>query len=169
MAFRRREESEMELGESGGLNVVSLIDIFVILTIFLLKSYSAQPESNVTVSPKLRLPLTTSEKHVTELINIVISKDIISIEGKTVSALEDGNIRGIKPEELMVPPVFEALQKEKEKIEYLSKYNPEIEFKGEINLISDKEIPFSVLKKILFTAGQVGFGEFKFVAQKQGE
>ena len=44
MAMRRRAGGEFnpeEMGEGGGLNVVNLIDMFVIIIIFLLKSYSA--------------------------------------------------------------------------------------------------------------------------------
>ena len=43
----------------------------------------------------------------------------------------------------------------------------EHEFKGRILLQCDKGLPFSVIREVMYTAGQAQFGEFKFVVYKQ--
>ena len=44
--------------------------------------------------------------------------------------------------------------------------NKEHEFKGEILLQVDREIPFSVVRSVMYTAGQARFGQFMFVVYK---
>jgi biopolymer transport protein ExbD len=170
MAMRRRAGGEFnpeEMGEGGGLNVVNLIDMFVIIIIFLLKSYSASTEANVTVSPKLTLPISSADKELKEYVNVSITKDEIMVDKKIVARIIDGQIEGVPPEKLLIPALYEELEKRKERILKIQAYNPDVEFKGEINLIGHKDIPFSIIKKVMFTAGQAGFSEFKFVAQKE--
>lgn len=151
------------------LTLTSLMDIFTILVIFFLKSFSVQPESNVTLSDKLKLPVSTSEKTIKQAVNLVISKDMIVVEGKPVMRVIEWEPEGTRREELMIEPLYTALKKESDKIKYIATFNEAVEFKGEINLIADKDIPFSLLKKILYTAGQAEFGEFKFTAMKEGD
>jgi len=40
------------------------------------------------------------------------------------------------------------------------------DFKGEILLQCDKRLPFSVIREVMFTAGQAQFGNFRFVVIK---
>jgi len=172
MALRKlrgggNEFNPEEMGEGGGLNVVNLIDMFVIIIIFLLKSYSASTEANIVVSPKLKLPLSSTDKEIKEFVNITVTKDEILVEKKPVARIVDGKIEGIPQNEFLIPTLYDELMKRKEKILKVQEYNPDVQFKGEINLIAHESVPFSIVKKIMFTAGQVGFGEFKFVTQRE--
>ena len=161
------EEELEQMGESGGLNIVNLLDIFIILVIFLLKGYSASVESKITISKDMKLPTSTTQKDVKDFVNITVTKNAIMVEGTPVAKITDSKIEGVPDNKLLIPTLYDALEKEKKKIETIAKYNPNVQFKGEINLIAHKEIPFSIIKKILYTAGQVGFGEFKFVVIKE--
>jgi len=44
-----------------------------------------------------------------------------------------------------------------------------VPFKGRLLLQCDREIPFSLLREVMYTAGQAQFGEFKFVVYKEGD
>jgi biopolymer transport protein ExbD len=39
-------------------------------------------------------------------------------------------------------------------------------FKGQIMLQCDRSLPFSLIREVMYTAGQAQFGEFKFVVVK---
>ncbi len=156
-----------DMGEGGGLNVVNLIDMFIIIIIFLLKSYSASTEANIVTSPGLKLPLSSTDRDIKEYVNLTVTEDGIFVERKVVAKIVNGNIEGLKPQDILIPTLYDELEKRREYIEKIQMYNPNVEFKGEINLIAHKSIPFLILKKIMFTAGQAGFGEFKFVTQKE--
>jgi hypothetical protein len=45
----------------------------------------------------------------------------------------------------------------------------QFEFKGDVLLQCDKRIPFSVIRDVMFTAGQAQFGNFRFVVIKGGQ
>lgn len=168
--LRRRAGAEFnpeEMGEGGGLNVVNLIDMFIIIIIFLLKSYSASTEANITVSPDLQLPTSTTDKEIKEYINIIVKKDAILVDKKVVARINNWQIEGINPQDLFIPSLYEELEKKKEKILLIQQYNPNVQFKGEVNIIAHKETPFFVIKKILFTLGKAGFGELKLITQKE--
>jgi biopolymer transport protein ExbD len=170
MALRRRGGGEFnpaEMGEGGGLNVVNLIDMFVIIIIFLLKSYSASTEANITISPKLSLPLSSTDKDLKEYVNVIVTRDEIMVEKKVVARIINGQIEGLAPNQLLIPSLYEELKKRYDRIQEIQMYNPNVEFRGEVNLIAHKQIPFSIIKKVMYTAGQVGFSEFKFVSQKE--
>jgi biopolymer transport protein ExbD len=42
-------------------------------------------------------------------------------------------------------------------------------FKGQILLQVDRDMPFNVVRSVMYTAGQAQFGEFKFVVVKLGD
>jgi biopolymer transport protein ExbD len=44
--------------------------------------------------------------------------------------------------------------------------NDDFDFKGRILLQVDRQMPFGVLREVMYTAGQAQFGEFKFVVYK---
>ena len=46
--------------------------------------------------------------------------------------------------------------------------NEEHQFKGQVLLQCDKTLPFSVLREVMYTAGQAQFSEFRFVVYKSG-
>lgn len=168
--LKRRSGGEFnpeEMGEGGGLNVVNLIDMFVIIIIFLLKSYSASTEANIAVSPDLQLPVSSTDKDIKEHINITIKKDAILVDKKPVAKITNWQIDGLKPDELFIPSLYEEIEKKKEKILLIQQYNPAVQFKGEVNVIAHKETPFFLIKKVLFTIGRAEFGELKLITQKE--
>lgn len=168
--LRRRAKTEFnpeEMGEGGGLNVVNLIDMFVIIIIFLLKSYSASTEANISISPELQLPLSSTDKDIKEYVSVTIKKDAIFVEKKMVARIVNMQIEGISPHDLFIPALYGELERRKEKILTIQRYNPNVQFKGEVNIIAHREIPFFLIKKVIFTAGRVGFGDLKLIAQKE--
>lgn len=170
MKLRRRSGGEFnpeEMGEGGGLNVVNLIDMFVIIIIFLLKSYSASTEANISVSPDLQLPISSTDKDIKEFINITIRRDAILVDKKVIARISNWQVEGIKPDDLFIPSLYNEIEKKKEKILLIQQYNPNVQFKGEVNIIAHKETPFFIIKKVIFTIGRAEFGELKLITQKE--
>lgn len=145
----------------------SLVDILTILLLFLLKSFSVSPELNVNL-PNLTLPASTSDKTPETTLSIILTKDKIVINDKTIATIKDWQISGIKKEDLLIPGLYEYLKKEAEKQKYLAKLTGK-KFDGKLTLLADKDMPFYILKKIMYTAGQAEFSLFKFATYKEEE
>ncbi len=134
------------------LNLTALMDIFTIILLFLLKSYSVESEVLVP-NPAIKLPVSTSIEAPTMRLVLQVSKDAIVVDGEYVTTVADA----LKGEDLLIKPLFDALNNNTEKIEFIAKNNPSIKFTGEVMIQGDKDIPFVLLERAMFTCGQAGY------------
>ena len=160
------------------LNINSMMDMMTIILVFLLKSYSA---SDVSVAPSdnLTLPFSSAQKAPEVSVNLVIERGQVLVDGVPVLQLgreadeESGKELPIIPEDEMqgqnISKLYDVLFEKAESAKTLGERsnNPDLAFKGRILLQVDREMPYSVLRSVMYTAGQAQFGEFKFVVYKQ--
>lgn len=155
---RRNKKDDFEL------DITSLLDILVILLIFLIKSYNS---SGVTLNiPEgIELPKSKSSTGNHPGVIIQVSKDKIWVDSKTV--LDTSNL----PKALYdqggrrIIPLFNELSRKKEEIKKLALQtnNKAKTFGGIANLIIDKSLKYSYVKKVMYTCATAGFKEYKFV------
>jgi biopolymer transport protein ExbD len=137
------------------LNITSIIDIFTILIVFLLKSFSTQGEL-FTLSPDLNLPdayyANMIKKQTTA---VAVTNDYILVDGEKI---EDLRQQDIEDEPTLVLPKLLA------KLEFLKSTmiktygkDPGFVFLGRVTILGDKKIPFSILERVIYTCGQAEF------------
>ena len=135
------------------LNITSMLDMFTILIIFLLKSYSAEGII-LTIPADLHLPSSTTQSAPEPGLVVEVSRNLLVVDGKML----DVNLEEIKASEnLLIDTLYEHLMIKAGQYEEISGLNPNAEFTGRLVLEGDREIPFRLLKKILYTCGQAGF------------
>jgi biopolymer transport protein ExbD len=133
--------------------LTSLMDVMTIILVFLLKSFSAEGDI-LAADPRLRLPASTSKEVPRLKLIVQVSTDDILLEG--VKVADVGKV--IEGRELLIKPLADALERHTEKVEFLAKKNPAIKFAGEVLIQGDRRIPFALLKKIMYSCGQAGYG-----------
>jgi len=145
------------------LNITSMMDMFTIILIFLLKSYSVNTV-NTTPQENLRLPSSTSETRPSEGLGIAVLKDRILLDKKDIIPLDNGLVpqNRLSRDGKTIPVLSVALKKELKKARFIAKNNKNYEFKGTIIVQADKSIPFKTLKKIMYTTGVAGYTDFRF-------
>ncbi|MBC7693676.1 MAG: biopolymer transporter ExbD [Methylotenera sp.] len=162
------------VSEEASLNITSMADIFTILLVFLLKSYSS---GAVSVSPTqgLLLPAAKGGSPVVEAIKIEVTSTAIQIEGKAVSDLTAYNFGPTDMESgdisLSLRKAFtEEKQKQlktiaerKERQPSNSKADNKGEFDAKIMILADQKTPYGTLRTILASATEQGFTDFKLV------
>lgn len=144
------------------LDITSLLDILVILLVFLLRSYDS---SGVILNvPKgVALPKSDSSNISTTGVMVQVSPDKIWVDDKLIMD-NSKNPGKIKDRYNRIIPLYEELVKKKREIKVVSKTAPNAEkFTGNINLIVDKTLKYSTLKKIMNTCAEAGFKTYKFV------
>ena len=155
------------------LNITSLIDVLTILLVFLLKSYSAEPEGNITISDEIQLPSTISTLKINEQQTAVtITKKAVLVDNKLQVAEIGPNwdLQGVSEDNpFKLQSLISALEEISEKKEYIAENNPNFQFKGEILIQGDEEMPSRVLAAILFSVGQAGFDRIKLIAVSKFE
>lgn len=135
------------------LNITSMLDMFTILIIFLLKSYSAEGVI-LTIPADLHLPDSTTQSQPAPGLIIELSREVIVVNG-TPLPLDMGKVES--SDSLMIPELYDYLSRRVRQYEEISSANPDVKFTGRMVLEGDREIPFRLLKKILYTSGQAGF------------
>ncbi len=147
------------------IDITSLLDILVILLVFLLRSYNSSGVT-ITVPKGIELPKSESISLNKPGVIIQVSKDKIYVDDQVIVNLEDkSSTKNIYDEgRRRIFPLYAELVRKKEKIKALHKQVPQArKFSGVTNLIIDKSIKFSYVKKILYTCAAAGFREYKFV------
>ncbi len=146
-AARRRRPSLLVL------NITSMLDMFTILIIFLLKSYSAEGII-LTIPADLHLPQSTSQSAPEPGLVVEVSRNALVVDGRIL----DVDLEAVQnSEKLIIDNLYEHLMAKARRYEEIYELNPNAEFTGRLVLEGDREIPFKLLKKILYTCGQAGF------------
>lgn len=162
MIQRRKISREMSL------SITSMMDMFTIILVFLLKSFGSS-SVNIQVSEHLDLAKSNSQKPPIEIISLIIDKQNIIIDGKVILSHENGMLNNAYMDEtnFLIKPLFDVLQEKAKRAKFISEQNTKFEFDGKILLQMHKSLPFDLLRKIMYTAGQAEYNEFKFVALKK--
>lgn len=157
-----------------GLTITSLMDIMTIILVFLLMQYGS---SDVSVAPSadLQIPVSTAAKKPKLAVSVVVSQSQIVVDGEAVLNLErvssdlGTDVVGVPTAEKrgqLISALYDKLIEKAEGAKDLASRAgdaEEFQFKGEILLQCDKRLPFSLIREVMFTAGQAQFGNFRFV------
>lgn len=147
------------------LQITAMMDMFTIVLIFLLFSFSDKPET-VNIDKELDLPQSTAKMDYNDTIKMVLSHENLKLNDTVVAELENGRITGLRPDRLKDSDLFRKLSFYREEMDR----EMENEKKGNhILFFCDKRIPFKTINSIMKTAGMAGFPDFQFaVLRKEG-
>jgi len=135
------------------LNITSMLDMFVILIIFLLKSYSSEGLI-LTIPADLHLPYSTTRAAPEPGLVVEVSRDTLVVDGRVL----DVDLKEVEySQALLIDDLYSYLMVKARQYEEISAANPNLDFTGKLVLEGDQDIPFRLLKKILYTCGQAGF------------
>src|SRR5689334_11337332 len=147
---RRRAGEEPVLAR---LQLTSLIDIFTVLLLFLLKSVVVGG-TVVTPYPGVKLPPSSAIAPFKESPVVVVARNQIVVDGAAVCPTD----RVAQATDLKVPELEAALAAVRQKTETLAeRAGSSRKFEGRLILQADESIPFHVLQKVMYTSQTVGF------------
>lgn len=153
-SIRNRRLNRSKKTKLPSLNLISLMDIFTILVFFLLVNSSDVQQSS---NDLLKLPEARSEKPVENTLIIQVNKRSISLDGRNIV-----NVEKLSDLEIgTIPELLEELKYQASR-KRITEESTDDELKA-ITIMGDREIPFSLLKKIMATAGEAEYGKVSFV------
>lgn len=139
------------------LNLVSLMDIFTILVFFLLVN-----SSNIEVLPNpqsLQLPESLARQLPRDTVVLMVSEQDILVGGHKVMTLAEA----LASRGAVLPPLKVALQQ----LPLHPAEGTGGETRGEINIMADREIPYSLLKKVMMTCTDARFGKISLAVTQR--
>lgn len=145
------------------LDITSLLDILVIMLVFLLQSTNSTGII-MTVPKGVELPTSVSATPNNEGIIVQVSATTIWVDDQEVLSIDDDIRSKVDQGGRRLIPLFNELVKRKEIIKQSARSSSQAnDFGGVVNLIVDKTIKYSFVKKLLYTCAEAGFKEYKFV------
>ena len=147
----RMERHHKRHKRSTALNLVSLMDIFTILVFFLLVN-----SSEVQTLPNAKdlvLPESVAEERARETVVVLVSDQDLLVQGQVVGSVPEIMAR----DEIIIPELKAALQSQTDRV--LRQDAKEDILNREVTIMGDKEIPYSLLKKVMATCTSADYGQ----------
>ncbi len=145
------------------MNLVSLIDVFTILIFFLLSS--AGVEAALPSTKAVKLPLSSAEKSPRQTLVLAVSGDEILVEGSKVATVAEA----LALPGDAIPALQAALESQAQRLALRSASDGGQTAAKAITILGDKDIPYRLLRKVMFTAAKADFGDVSFAVQRKNE
>ena len=140
------------------LNITAMMDMFTIILIFLLFSFSSEPEL-AGLEKDMQLPQSTSKTDFQDTIKLVLSQSTLKMGDEVVAQIENDVILGLDPNNLKSSGLYIRLAHQSETF---SKDDMKTEGPRPILLLCDRRLPFKTINQITKTAALAGFPNFQF-------
>lgn len=154
----RRMQRHHKRLKAGGINLVSLMDIFTILVFFLLVNSS--DVQNLPSTKDIQLPESIAEQRPKETLFIIVSEEDVLVQGRKVADVQ----QVLNSEERLIASLKEELEYQASR----SQIPAQQEARREITILGDKHIPYRLLKKIMITCNSVNYNNISLAVSKKG-
>lgn len=147
------------------VNINSLLDVLSVILVFLMKSYSSN-SVQIKPSPTLQVPFSHSLVAVQESTAVTVTLKDILVDDVPVMTFDAGTVPAnfLSSGGLLIDPLFQKLQDAVDHQKKIAEVNKKADFKGIVTIIADRNVPFSLITEVMYTAGQAQFSKFKFAA-----
>ncbi len=146
------------------LNVVPMVDMMTMLVIFLLQQFSATGEV-LYMQKDIKLPDARHGQQIEVAPVVAISSAQVVVSGQKVADVADLE----KDQAAVIGALVEKLRDEKKRWDFIHQNDADREknWKGEVNVQADVKVPFRVLRRVLASAGEAGYGNVNFAAMEE--
>lgn len=157
-AKRRKKKGQGEVAESTGMMLTSLMDIFIVLVLYLLVNQS----DGVNIEPPYRVVLPDSgvDTMPRPSIMVVLSDQDVKIQGESVVSMAEVK-SSHQPE---IEPIRQAIVRIKAEAE---KKKDQAGVATEVTIVADRGVPYKVLKKVMLSSSNAGYGKISFAVNQK--
>lgn len=144
------------------INLVSMMDIFTILVFFLLVN-----SSEVEVLPNAKdivLPSSTAEEKARESVVVLLTDTQVLVQGRPVAELTAVNAT----DALIIPELKAALEAQAGRA-LLEASSDDAVAEREVTIMGDREIPYSLLKKVMATCTAAEYGRLSLAVLQKAD
>lgn len=146
----KRMEKHHKRRTIGSLNLISLMDIFTILVFFLL--VNSQDVEVLPNAKDLQLPESYAEERARENVVIMVTADQVLVQGRLVAEVKDV----MSQDTVVIAALENELRMQTERL--LRKDDQARVEDREVTIMGDRELPYSLLKKIMASCTAAEYG-----------
>lgn len=162
MALRRRKRQKQKFIPPKPM-LTSMMDMFTIILIFLLCSFSENPES-LKMGKDLELPRSNTEVGYDKAIKIILSKKDLRIDDEIMAEVRDRKIIGLAPDDLKSSPLYQRLKTRRSAYTPVDENAPKT---PHVLFLCDKSHSFKTINQVMKTAGLAGYPNFQFAVLEE--
>ena len=149
------------------LMLTSMMDMFTIILIFLLFSFSDRVET-IKLDNELDLPRSSTELDYDKNLKLVLTKNSLMLEDEVIAELKNGEIKGFNEKELKASILYKRLKDHFEKSRNVVEENSEEKPAAQqIIFLCDKSHEFKIINQVMKTAGLAGYPNFQFAVLQE--
>ena len=162
MAFQPSKSKKHETAPKGELNMNSMMDMMTIILLFLLKSFSTEG-ALVTASENLELPASQRTLKPKKELQVSVAQNEILVNDIPVV-----NIASLNPNMNFIPELNAKLAEYAENEKQLEAEVGK-EFTHQVIIQGDKETPYEILFKVMYTCSQSEFYKMRLLTISKGQ
>jgi biopolymer transport protein ExbD len=158
----RMERHHKRHKAGAAINLVSMMDIFTILVFFLLVN-----SSDVEVLPNAKdivLPDSTAEAKARESVVVLLTDTQVLVQGRPVAELS-----AVKASAALIIPELKAALAEQAGRAILASEGDDAIADREVTIMGDREVPYSLLKKIMATCTAADYGRLSLAVLQKAD
>lgn len=164
MALGRRKKKPQKFVPPK-LMLTSMMDMFTIILIFLLFSFSENPET-LTLDKDLELPHSSAEQGYQKAIKIVLSKNELRLNDEVMAEVRGRSILGLSPDDLAASTLYQRL-KTKRSEQTAAAPDDAPGQAPHILFMCDKSHSFKTINNVIKAAGMAGYPNFQFAVLEE--
>ncbi len=163
MAYIPSRIKRHNTSEEGKLNLTSMMDMFTIILVFLLKTYATEGQL-IQPTESLTLPKSTIQTPSETALDLVVSKEMVMLNDKPIVDLKSVKQgKGYIIQSLRDELLFHAQEARKMEVRY------GVRFSGKVTIQGDKDMEYKDLVKVMATCGASEYPNMRLVVyQKEG-
>jgi biopolymer transport protein TolR len=145
------------------INLVSMMDIFTILVFFLLVN-----SSDVEVLPNAKdivLPDSTAEVKARESVVVLLTDTQVLVQGRPVAEISAVNAS----DDVIIPELKAALEEQTGRTILAAADEEAAIAEREVTIMGDREIPYSLLKKVMATCTAAEYGRLSLAVLQKAD
>ena len=147
------------------LQITSMMDMFTIILIFLLFSFSDRPET-LSIEKDLYLPVSNAKVDYNDKVRLILSRNNLKLGDEIIAHVKDGKVVGLNPQKLKESELYKRLSSiRKEETDTNMGTNEKKE--DTVLFLCDKRLDFSTINSVIKTAGMAGYPNFQFGVLKK--
>jgi biopolymer transport protein ExbD len=147
------------------LMLTSMMDMFTIILIFLLLSFSENPET-LRLDKNLELPHSSAELGYQKTIQIVLSKNELRLNDEVMAEVRGHSILGLSPDDPAASTLYQRL-KTKRTEQTAGTPEDHTDQAPHILFLCDKSHSFKTINSVIKAAGMAGYPNFQFAVLEE--
>jgi biopolymer transport protein ExbD len=140
------------------LMLTSMMDMFTIILIFLLFSFSETPEK-IKLGEDLQLPRSTAEVKYQQALKIILTKTELRVNDEVMAKVHNQEIEGLSPTDFQSSALYKRLKQVH--ADAKAKENSEKE-PPHVLFLCDQSHAFKTINAVIKTSGLAGYPNFQF-------